>query len=165
MSARHLAGMALLALTAACRPQPAVDVAAEERAIRDISARQNEWFVARDTVAIGALYAPDAVLLPPNRPRVAGADSIRHGFAVSAEGSTGLRLTAGSVVVAASGDLAIEDGTWTWQGPGPQGEVRDEGKYLVVWVKRGGEWKMLRDIFNGDRPAPIPVVLAPPAER
>ena len=165
MRAGRLVRLGLLAFAAACRPQPAVDVALEERAIRDIAARQNEWLVARDTVAIGALYAPDAVLLPPNGPRVVGADSIRHGFAVSAEGNTGLRLTTIAVRVAQSGDLAIEDGNWVWRGQTPQGEVQDAGKYVVVWVKRDGEWKMLRDIFNSDQAAPTPVAPAGTTKR
>jgi ketosteroid isomerase-like protein len=155
----------LAALTAGCGRAPRADVAAEERAIRDLAARQNGWFTARDTVALGELYAADAVLMPPGRPPIAGADSIRHGFAVSAEGNTGLRLTTRTVVVAASGDLAVEDGVWRWRGPGAHGEVLDEGKYVVVWVKRDGAWKMARDIYNSDGAAPIPVAPATPAGR
>jgi len=30
----------------------------------------------------------------------------------------------------------------------------DQGKYVVVWKKLHGEWKVLADIFNSDRTSP-----------
>ena len=50
----------------------------------------------------------------------------------------------------------MEDGNWLWRGRTPQGEVQDAGKHIVGWVKRDGEWKMFRDIFNSDQAAPTP---------
>jgi len=163
MRIRRLVGAAVLALAAACRPQPQADPAAEERAIRDIAARQNGFFAARDTLAVGALYAPDAVLMPAGRPRVFGPDSIRHSFAASAEWNTGLRVTPVRIYVARSGELAVEDGDWEWRGRTQQGETREMGKHIVVWVKREGTWKMFRDIFNGDGPAAPPTTPPSPA--
>jgi len=144
-----IVGVGLLAL-AACRTEPEVDVAVEALAIRASAARQNDWFVARDTMSIGGLYTSDAVLMPAGRPRVYGPDSIRHTFAVSAEWNTGLRVTPVAILVARSGELAVEEGTWEWRGRTPQGETRDVGKHIVVWVKRDGTWRISRDIFNSD---------------
>jgi len=149
MRTARFVAMGLVVLTA-CRAQTEVDVAAEESAIRTIAARQNGFFAARDTVSIGGLYTPDAVLMPSGRPRVFGPDSIRHSFALSAEWNTGLRVTPVTILVARSGDIAVEEGNWEWRGPTPQGETREAGKHIVVWVKRDGTWKMSRDIFNSD---------------
>jgi len=29
----------------------------------------------------------------------------------------------------------------------------DDAKYIVIWKKENGEWKLHRDIFNSSRPA------------
>jgi ketosteroid isomerase-like protein len=44
-----------------------------------------------------------------------------------------------------TGAAAIQN---LWQG------VIDTGKYVVVWKRVGGRWKLLRDIWNTSRPAP-----------
>jgi ketosteroid isomerase-like protein len=46
------------------------------------------------------------------------------------------------VTVAASGDLALETGTWTFANEGAQ----DTGKYITVWQKVSGEWKAIADM-------------------
>jgi hypothetical protein len=33
------------------------------------------------------------------------------------------------------------------------GKVLDHGKYIVVWRKEGGKWKLLRDMFSTNVPA------------
>jgi hypothetical protein len=33
--------------------------------------------------------------------------------------------------------------------------VRDRGKYVVVWRKVRGDWKVAADIFNSDGPPPV----------
>jgi hypothetical protein len=56
--------------------------------------------------------------------------------------------------------LAVEDGTWTWSAPTPQGEQKDNGKYLVSWRRSGNTWLVVQDIWNSDNPPPPP----PPAK-
>lgn len=33
------------------------------------------------------------------------------------------------------------------------GTLVDKGKYLVLWKKEDGVWKLYRDLFNSDMPA------------
>jgi ketosteroid isomerase-like protein len=44
------------------------------------------------------------------------------------------------------GDTAYEVGKYTLSGD--SGKVNDRGKYIVIWRKVGGQWKLYRDIFN-----------------
>ena len=99
-------------------------------------------------------YASDAVLMPPNAPPQRGAAAIRQfwsGFVAS--GKVDLKLTDDNVLQ--SGNLATEAGrydvTITPQGGAP---IHDNGKYVLTWQKRNGEWKAVYDIFNSDLPAP-----------
>jgi len=49
------------------------------------------------------------------------------------------------------GDTAIEVSKAKLLADG--GEIIDVAKYIVVWKKVNGEWKLHQDIFNSSRPA------------
>ena len=40
---------------------------------------------------------------------------------------------------------------------GPEGDLLDMGKYLVVWKKTDGEWFVQALSFTSDTPAPVPL--------
>ncbi len=49
------------------------------------------------------------------------------------------------------GDIAYETGRVTLYG---EGDVAiDNPKYLVVWKREGGDWRLHRDAFNSDKPS------------
>jgi len=139
---------------AGCQPRRTADAGAEERAIRAVVTRWNELLVAKNDSAIAAIYAADAVLLPPNMPAVSGAGPIRQFWAALGPMNATLTLNPTQVTVAQAGDLASELGTWTFEAPSPQGAMKDTGKYVVVWRKRDGDWKAVQDIWNSDNPPP-----------
>ena len=148
----------LLPILAACQPAaPTVDAAAEELAIRAQVAAFNTAVAAYDSLAVGALYAQDAVLLPPNQERLVGTAGIRQFFAGLQQLNVSMAITPTVIVVAASGDIAMEEGTWALSMPLPDGSTfNDNGKYLVAWKKVDGTWLMERDIWNSDNAPPAP---------
>lgn len=153
---RLLASLFLLPILAGCQPAaPKVDTAAEEQAIRDQVAVFNTAVAAYDTQALGALYAQDAALLPPNQERLDGPAAIQQFFAGMQQVNASMVIAPTVIVVAASGDLAMEEGTWTVTMPTPDGGTfSDNGKYLVGWKKIDGTWLMERDIWNSDNAPP-----------
>jgi uncharacterized protein (TIGR02246 family) len=153
---RVLPAVALVTTLAACQPAPPkVDVAAEEQAIRAQVAALNTAVQAYDTAGIGAVYAPDAVLLPPNQGRMVGTDLIEGMFGGMEALKAQMTLTPTAIMVAASGDLAVEEGTWTWTMPNADGSTfNDNGKYLVAWKKTGGKWLIQADTWNSDNAPP-----------
>ncbi len=156
--------VSLLVLLAACQPAaPKVDVAAEETAIRAQIAALQAGITGYDEAAIGAVYAPDAGLLPANMPKLTGRAAIEQFFGVLEPAKVTLTITPATVVVAASGDIAFEEGTWTWSNPMPDGTtLNDNGKYLVAWKKIDGTWLMQTDIWNSDNPPPPAPAAAKP---
>lgn len=101
-------------------------------------------------------YSTDAILMPPNLPAANGPAAIRAtwtGF-LGQFSSTDLTLTPDDVLQ--SGDLAAESGRYMVHvvPKGTTMAVTDSGKYIVVWKKRDGRWKIYRDIFNSDLPVP-----------
>lgn len=153
---------ALACATPQQAPKAADDTAAKaaDSAIRAIDASWNAALVAQNDSAIAAIYAADAVLMPPDMPRVTGAASIRQFWA-------GLwvlkaKLVLEPVSIRVSGDWAIEEGNWTFSIPTTGGDTKDNGKYLVTWRQENGQWKAVQDIWNSDVPKP-PMVPAKPA--
>ncbi|MEZ4413267.1 MAG: SgcJ/EcaC family oxidoreductase [Gemmatimonadales bacterium] len=153
---RHLASLFLLPLLAACQPAaPKVDTAAEEQAIRAQVTALNAALAAYDTQALSAVYAQDASLLPPNQERLDGPAAIQQFFAGMQQLNVKMVIEPVVVVVAASGDIAMEEGTWSVTMPMPNGSTfSDNGKYLAAWKKIDGTWLMERDIWNSDNAPP-----------
>src|ERR1043166_1235607 len=101
-------------------------------------------------------YSMDATLMPPNLPAAHGPSAIRatwSGF-LGQFSSNDLTLTPDDVQQ--SGDLAVETGRYMVHvvPKGTTMQVTDSGKYVVVWKKIDGRWKIYRDIFNSDLPVP-----------
>ena len=104
-----------------------------------------------DAAGLAALYASDGQVLPPNSDIVSGAPAIRQLWqGVMDAGIKGAKFTTLDVTV--RGDLASETGKYDLTGA--DGKVLDSGKYVVVWKREGGRWKLHRDIFNTSMPAP-----------
>ena len=61
-------------------------------------------------------------------------------------------MTLTTLEAEAQGDTAYEVGTYTL--PGEGGKMLDVGKYVVVWKRVGGQWKLHRDIWTTSVPAP-----------
>jgi uncharacterized protein (TIGR02246 family) len=102
-----------------------------------------------DMAAVGQMYIEDAYLLPPGAEIVKGRAAIQTFWTNAAAAIGDLQLTAIDVK-ALGGDAAREVGTFTLKTKGdkPQ-EVA--GKYVVVWEKTGGQWKLATDIWNSDK--------------
>jgi uncharacterized protein (TIGR02246 family) len=110
-----------------------------------------EAFRRGDAAGLASLYTADAQLLPPHSDAVTGRDAIRAFWqAVIDLGLTGASLE--TVEVDGGDESAIEIGRFTlWA---TEGQVADTGKYLVVWRREKGAWRLHRDIWNSSRPAP-----------
>jgi ketosteroid isomerase-like protein len=142
----------LLALGCSGAPAPTADTAADETAIRAIDSNWNAWLIAHNDSAIAAIYSSDAIMMPPNMPRVTGAASIRSFWAGLWPIKADLVITPVSIRV--SGNLAIEEGNWLMSIPTPAGADKDNGKYLESWRKDAGAWHVVQDMWSSDNPPP-----------
>lgn len=130
----------------------ATDVSTDLRAaIAAADAQFADVFKQRDAAGMAALYTETGELLPPNADVVAGREALQ-GFwqAVMDMGIQEAELDI--VEVMDLGDTAVEVGRYVLYAP--ERQVADKGKYIVVWQKQDGQWKLHRDIFNSSLPAP-----------
>jgi uncharacterized protein (TIGR02246 family) len=131
----------------------ATKAAAEERAIRALSAVWLEASRRRDAAAIMQLFANDAVTVYGGR-RTAGAAAIRKAMEEAFAGrdrrpgfTPSFQTT--MVHVAEAGDLAYETGTYedTWDG----GRGRERGHFVTIWRKVDGRWRVVHDVAGPER--------------
>ena len=142
-------------------PSVAPSRAADQAAIRALDDSIVAAMQARDAAAVAAYYAPNAQLFPPNRDVATGPTAIRAAWAEDFKlPNIDLSFEPQRIEVAASGDMASDVGTYRVSLDGPEGPISDTGKYVVVWHKVNGQWKVMADIWNSDLPLPEP---APPA--
>ncbi len=135
----------------ACAP----DTEGDAETIKALDAKWMEYMATADVDAIVALYAGDGLLMAPNAPAARGAAAIRPLWEKLA-GLPGVEfiIVPSAINVAAGGDLAADIGTYSLSFDGADGRVEGRGKYVVVWRKIAGEWKVAADIFNSDLAAP-----------
>ncbi|SRR5581483_1303473 len=143
--AAAVAGVAIAVWTGLAAAQPEVRAAVEEGNRRFVAA-----FLRGDGKAIGELYTASAEAFPPNGEVVRGREAIaRFWQSVIDGGIKGVAVT--TLETEAQGDLAYEVGRYALTGEG--GKPVDQGKYVVVWKREDGQWKLHRDIWNTSLPA------------
>ena len=98
-----------------------------------------------DGAAMAALYAPDAMMLPPDNSVVSGA-AIGPYLAGFEKSVANLKLIT-TDVVRLSPDYIREVGTASFDTLGDK-PANLKATYVVVWKRVGGAWKLWTDIFH-----------------
>ena len=150
---------AVLLSTGGCSSTPEVNLATEEKAIRDAEAEFAKAAATRDVDKVVAFYADDAVMLSPGEAVANGKAAIRASYTqMLALPDLELTWTVTKVEVAKSGDMAYDYGAYVMSYKGVSGKaVNDHGKFATVWKKQAtGAWKALVDADNSDVPASKP---------
>ena len=134
---------------------PAIDIAAEEQAVRDRSMEWLKFATSKDAAAIAnGIMAANAVTLYDgviNEGAAAIQAATEAGYA--ARPNATVTWTTDEVHVAASGDLAYELGTST-EDPDGEGEAAStSGRYVTVWTKADGTWRAVADAGTQRKPA------------
>lgn len=153
--ARRAAPLVVL-LLAGCdaASNPVVDLAAEEAALIEASDALVAAEMARDTEGALAHYAGDAVAQPANMPAVQGTDALRALYAEFFALPFEFSATREGTRLAADASMA-----WEWGAnhfTAEDGTVM-HGKYIGVWEKVDGAWKVKAVAFSEDAPVQRPV--------
>ncbi|CAM3960583.1 Ketosteroid isomerase homolog [Pedobacter westerhofensis] len=103
-----------------------------------------------DTESAAKIYTVDAKHMPPNSPAVEGRESIKQFYNQKID-QNGLDLVLTTLAVWGNSNMVTEEGTYVVKTiEGVQWEV---GKYLSLWKKENGKWRIFRQCYNSDRPA------------
>jgi len=119
---------------------------AQKAKIEAVNAKWVELFGKGDFEGIAQLYTVDATAFPPGSPMVKGRAAIGAMWKGLAEHVSSPKL-ATLDVKRLSPHAASEIGTFSLMTKDPTPK-EISGKYLVVWEKVQGEWKLAADIWN-----------------
>ena len=131
-----------------------VDLLAETAIIRELIEIGSTAEGRKDVEAVLDLYWNDSVLLPAGRDALNGKEAIRSGYKRLFQlPITAVTSDSTLVKVSKSGDLAYSWGNFTVELVGPNGPETSSSKYLSVWEKREGEWKVIANMVNSNSPS------------
>jgi uncharacterized protein (TIGR02246 family) len=122
---------------------------AQKAEIEAVNAKWIEFFNKGDFAGVASLYTDDATAFPPGSAMVKGKAAIGAMWKAMAEQISDPKVTTLDVKPLGP-SAAREIGTFSLKtkGPTPQ-EIT--GKYVVVWEKVEGNWKLAADIWNDGR--------------
>jgi uncharacterized protein (TIGR02246 family) len=96
---------------------------------------------------VSDLYTTDAAVLPPGGPRADGRAAIEAFWGVVMSGEI-KNVELKTVEIEVFGETVVEAGNATLLKA--DGSLFDRGKYLVVWKRDGGRWRLHRDCWNSN---------------
>lgn len=119
-------------------------------------ARVNRKF--EELVSIGnrdglaELYSEDALVMPPDAEVARGRDAIRKLWDVVLDdmGVKSVQLDTKDLQIAGDGETAYEVGEATLKMEKDGAPATAVAKYVVVWIRIDGAWRLHRDIWNNN---------------
>jgi ketosteroid isomerase-like protein len=140
-------------VTASCAKT--VNVEQEKAALM---AADKEWSQStKDPAKFVGMMATDGSVLMHAAPRLTGTNALTQAY-TQLSGAPGFALTwtADRAAVSASGDLGYTAGSSSMTMTNAAGTPSvEKGKYVTVWTKVNGAWKVLEDISNADAPTAV----------
>ncbi len=105
-------------------------------------------FAANDSIGLSNLYTKDAKFMMSGVPAISGTKNIQSVFSgIMNSGVSSINLI--TVDVWGTENLITEEGGLSLF----VGDTEvDQGKYIILWKKEEGKWKLHRDIFNSNLP-------------
>ena len=141
----------LAAVSAGCAGGKKSDPDAVRTEIEAANKQFMEIFARGDAATLAGAYTEDAQALPPGSQIVEGRAAIeamwRGLYSLPVKE---IQLETKEVV--GHEDDACEVGRYRLIGN--DGSIFEAGKYVVIWRRGEGGWKLYRDIWNADAPAP-----------
>lgn len=146
-----------LAQTASCNQEDKNETTGDRFDIAEIKAHidaankvYGERFITNDTAFYNAKYCKDAVIMPEQMQQLSGRDAIRN-FNYNDGKNKDFKIGITATSIYGGPGAVIEEGYYTF--PGDDGVIYDRGKFIAVWKKEDGTWKLFREIWNTDNPA------------
>lgn len=123
--------------------------------LRSASVEWDAVFNSGDTAKLAALYATDAVSMPPGAPTLRGRDALQADFRSFMEANTARHETMVDGIVT-DGNLAVEYARYRMTSRPRTGgaEMVETGRHVETRRKIDGRWQIVVEIWNQDAPPP-----------
>ena len=137
---------------------PAIDLAAEEQAIRNRSGEWMNYANSKDAASIATkMFASDGLLVADDK-------AYKGQAAIQAKMEEDIKKnpnglvswTSDQVRVSSAGDFAVETGSFTFDPDGDGKKSAVQGSFATTWTKADGEWRVVSDAGGENAAAPAP---------
>ncbi len=130
----------------AAKAVPAVDLAAEEQAVRNRSGEWMNYANSKDAASIAGIFAPDGIMISDDK-AYRGTAEIQAATEERIKKSPDAiySWTSDKVQVANSGDLAVELGSFSFDPDGEGKKPAHQGSFATTWAKVDGQWRVTSD--------------------
>ena len=126
------------------------DLTVAKKEIEEANRNFMDLVAKGDSVGLANAYTTDAKFMSAGAPAVVGRANIQKSMSdIVKSGITKVDLRLKEVF--GTEDLIAEEGELTLY---VKNDAVSEEKYIVLWKKEDGKWKLFRDIFNSNLPAP-----------
>jgi len=131
-----------------CLKRKNIKKLSEEDQIKAVAQSFSTSYLKQDYEALARIYTKDAKIFPNNTSIIEGYEAIKKRWSGSS-GYTPLEHQIIPEEIVVLGDTAHDYGYFQGKNKNDDGtEVSYKGKYVVVWRKTNGTWKMYLDIWN-----------------
>ncbi|MEY3619946.1 MAG: hypothetical protein RLZZ391_312 [Bacteroidota bacterium] len=135
----------------ACKSEtkPTFDLANAKKEIEAANIVLTDFITKGDSVGAASAYTKDGKFMAANMPAVAGTSNLTSFWGGFIKGVGGV-ITLTTMEVWGNEDYLTEEGLFEIKSK--DGTQLDKGKYIVLWKKEEGKWKLHRDIGTTDLP-------------
>ena len=124
-----------------------VQLTDQSKSIAEVNERFMRAFEQGDAAGVAALYTDGGQILPPGSDIITGKEAIEAFWSAVMEMGV-KKVELNTLELDHQGDMAIDVGRVSLFTE--TGDKIDDPKFLVVWKREGGQWKIHRDIWNSD---------------
>lgn len=120
----------------------------DEEIIRGISKKFSQYYMDANYENLINCYTSDAKIFPDKAPIIAGKEAIKKRWTLP-EGIKVTKHSATPTEIKVNGDYAYDYGYYEVATKRSDGSTTSgKGKYIIVWRKENGIWKIYLDIWN-----------------
>jgi len=129
--------------------EAAFDLSKMEKYIKEETNKFTQAHITGDTAFLNNVFARDARAYPPNSEMVTGRTAIA---AVNLEWvNYGIKeFTEESTHFYGNEEYLIDEGNYYYRFG--EDDITDKGKYINIWKKENGQWKIYSNIWNSSLP-------------
>jgi len=134
------------------KPAALFDLAAAKASIVERENGFMEAMAKKDSVGLANCYTTDAKWMMGNMSPVSGKSAIQSFFSGVIKGSPIDQIKVTTADVWGNENMLAEEGMYSFLDK--SGKEVDHGKFIALYRKENGTWKMFRDCPNSDMPCP-----------
>ena len=135
----------------ACKTEtkPAFDLANAKKEIQSANLEIAQFMAKADSAGMASAYSTDGSVMLNNMPSVKGKANLTTTWASFMNAGVS-KIELNTLEVWGDENFITEEGLFEIKTK--EGTQIDKGKYIVLWKKEDGKWKLHRDISNSDLP-------------